>query len=160
LEPFVSAGGVVSGRRGRVELIVGVDEGKMELGVMVGLEELSDDDEAKPSVLLFNESNCGNVRGFEGAEMVEVNAKPSECKGDEEGEGWESVCGDEWISVALKLSSNWMRRSTTTLALRTDTVGSIGCRCMGIETKSVGPMAVVGASMLYCIRGARGLLIV
>lgn len=41
----------MGGRRGRVELARDVDEGKMECGVMVGLEEDNDDVEIDPSGL-------------------------------------------------------------------------------------------------------------
>ena len=77
----MSADGVVCGRRGLAEAIVGVDEGKKESGVMVGLEEFSE--ETEPRVLLCNESNCSSVR----ESGVEVRAEESECVGDEEREG-------------------------------------------------------------------------
>jgi len=84
LEVFVSADDVVCRRRGQVEVIVGVDEGKKESGVMVGLEEFSE--ETEPRVLLCNKSNCGSDRESEGT-VVEVKAEESECVGDEEREG-------------------------------------------------------------------------
>ena len=57
------------------------------------------------------------------------------------------------------LSFKMIRRSTTTLALRIDTSLSIGWRCNGIDTRSIGPIAVCGEWIEYRILGARGLLV-
>jgi hypothetical protein len=53
-------------------------------------------------------------------------------------------------------SRNRMRRSTMTLALRKTTVGSLGLgsRCMGIDTRSRGPVGVVGELTEYRMVGA------
>lgn len=156
VEAFVGGGGVVGGRRGRVELATDV-EGKTEWGVMVGLEEFNDDEETEPSELMCNVSKCRAVCGCENPDVVATGAGQSASVGDDEREEVRTECivGDCCGRVTLGLSRSWIRRSTMMLALRMDTVGSIGCKWMGIETKSVGPTASVGVSMLYRIRGAR-----
>lgn len=53
-----------------------------------------------------------------------------------------------------------MRRSMMMLALRIDTSLSRGCRCMGMETRSSGPIGDVGVLREYRIFGARGLLVI
>lgn len=53
-----------------------------------------------------------------------------------------------------------MRRSIMTLTARMDTAGSMGCKWIGIETRSFGPMGFGGESTLYRRRGMRGLEVV
>lgn len=68
-----TAGGVVGvgGRRGVVLVAVATDiddEGNIVLGVIVGLDDDNDDDEARPSELIY-----------------EASVAKSECVGDEDG---------------------------------------------------------------------------
>lgn len=63
--------------------------------------------------------------------------------------------GVERVGLSLRV----IRRSMTTLALRTDTSRSIGCKCSGIDTRSIGPMGVLGELIEYLSFGARGLLV-
>ena len=80
---------------------------------------------------------------------------------DVEGLGW-SVTGmrGEGIGGAVcPASRRNMRRSTMTLALRIETPRSSGLRCIGMGTRSSGPMGDFGELMEYRIRGARGLFV-
>jgi hypothetical protein len=61
-----------------VELEADTDEGKIELGVMVGLEEDNDDVETRPSELTCNVYRCGAVWRCENTDVVEVDAGSSE----------------------------------------------------------------------------------
>ncbi len=63
--------------------------------------------------------------------------------------------GVEGVGFSLRV----IRRSTITLALRMDTSRSTGCRCSGIDTRSMGPMAILGEFTEYLSFGARGLLV-
>jgi len=81
----------VCGRRRQVEVIIGIDEGKKELGVIVGLKEFSE--KTEPRVLLCNKSNCSSNHESEST-VVEVKAEESECIGDKKYEN-SSICGDD-----------------------------------------------------------------
>src|ERR1700722_4761330 len=104
---------------------------------------------------------CGvggqTMRGELSSIETEDALTENEEREEDVGRSWYVVVGvgDGGGEGGALISISCIRRSTIKLALRIDTAGSRGRRCIGTETRSEGPIGCVGVFMRYRMMGAR-----